>query len=155
MKISLIAVGKRMPKWVEIATEDYIKRLPPELNFATKEINLIKRSKDANIPAIIRQEGERILAAVPKNHLIVALDVQGKPWDTPQVAHQLKQWMQEGKGVSLLVGGPDGLSAECLKSAKISWSLSPLTLPHPLVRVVVAEQIYRAWSLLQGHPYHR
>ncbi|MFT7414481.1 MAG: 23S rRNA (pseudouridine1915-N3)-methyltransferase, partial [Methylophagaceae bacterium] len=103
----------------------------------------------------IREEGERILAAIPDSHHVVVLDVQGKSWRTEQLAEQLKSWMADGRDVSLIVGGPDGLTDECLQRADQRWSLSALTLPHPLVRIVLSEQLYRAWTVLQNHPYHR
>ncbi|MEJ1464018.1 MAG: 23S rRNA (pseudouridine(1915)-N(3))-methyltransferase RlmH, partial [Candidatus Sedimenticola sp. (ex Thyasira tokunagai)] len=98
---------------------------------------------------------ERMLKAIPRNCRVMALDVKGKAWSTEQLSSQLGGWMGEGQDLALLVGGPEGLAAECLQRADNRWSLSPLTMPHPLVRVVVAEQLYRAWSLLRNHPYHR
>ena len=103
----------------------------------------------------MREEGERILAAIPDNHHVVALDVKGKAWSTEQLAQQLAHWQADGRDVSLLVGGPDGLTDDCLQRANQRWSLSALTFPHPLVRIVMAEQLYRAWAVLQNHPYHR
>lgn len=116
---------------------------------------MAKRTKAADTGRLIQQEGERMLGALPKGARVVALDVRGRPWSTQQLAGQLEAWMAGGRDVALLVGGPDGLAPECLERAEQTWSLSPLTLPHPLVRVVVAEQLYRAWSITQGHPYHR
>ena len=96
-----------------------------------------------------------MLAAIPKGCLVIALDVKGKTWSTDELSTQLDNWMAGGQDVALLVGGPEGLATSCLEAARVRWSLSPLTLPHPLVRVVVAEQLYRAWSILRNHPYHR
>lgn len=155
MKISLLAVGTRMPGWVEAGVAEYRKRLPPELQFDVREIALAKRGKNADIARALQQEGAAMLAALPPRDLVIALDVQGRSFGTEQLAAQLAQWQLSGDNVSLLVGGPDGLAAECLARAQQRWSLSALTLPHPLVRVLVAEQIYRAWSINNNHPYHR
>lgn len=144
-----------MPKWVEEGYAEYAKRLPSECALRLHEIPMAKRNKAADTKRLVQQEGERMLAAIPKGARVVALDVQGRTWSTPQLAGQLESWMAGGRDVALLVGGPDGLSRQCLDRAEQTWSLSPLTLPHPLVRVVVAEQLYRAWSITQGHPYHR
>ncbi|MEJ1379217.1 MAG: 23S rRNA (pseudouridine(1915)-N(3))-methyltransferase RlmH, partial [Candidatus Sedimenticola sp. (ex Thyasira tokunagai)] len=113
------------------------------------------RGKSADVARTVRDEGERMLKAIPRNCRVMALDVKGKAWGTEQLSSQLGGWMGEGQDLALLVGGPEGLAAECLQRADNRWSLSPLTMPHPLVRVVVAEQLYRAWSLLRNHPYHR
>ena len=96
-----------------------------------------------------------MLAAIPERSLVVALDVGGSAWDTPALAARLQEWLQSGRDIVLLVGGPDGLSGDCLRRAELRWSLSALTLPHALVRVVLAEQLYRAWTIISGHPYHR
>ncbi|MEJ1379214.1 MAG: 23S rRNA (pseudouridine(1915)-N(3))-methyltransferase RlmH, partial [Candidatus Sedimenticola sp. (ex Thyasira tokunagai)] len=113
------------------------------------------RGKSADVARTVRDEGERMLKAIPRNCRVMALDVKGKAWSTEQLSSRLGGWMGEGQDLALLVGGPEGLAAECLQRADNRWSLSPLTMPHPLVRVVVAEQLYRAWSLLRNHPYHR
>ncbi|CAM4434496.1 MAG: Ribosomal RNA large subunit methyltransferase H [Legionellaceae bacterium] len=155
MKINLIAVGKQMPNWVEIAYQEYAKRLPPEYCFRLIEINAGKRNKNTDINKLKIQEGELILNAIPKGNKIIALDVLGQAWDTEKLSKQVKNWLGCGQDISLLIGGPDGLSESCLKAAEIKWSLSPLTLPHPLIRIIVAEQLYRAWTILKGHPYHR
>ncbi|HWQ94784.1 MAG TPA: 23S rRNA (pseudouridine(1915)-N(3))-methyltransferase RlmH [Gammaproteobacteria bacterium] len=155
MRIHLIAVGERMPDWVKSGYDEYAKRLPRECHLQLLEIPAGKRGKGANLARAIREEGERMLAALPKEAHVIALDMRGNQWDTPQLAQQLKDWLQDGHDVALLTGGPDGLAESCLKRADRLWSLSKLTLPHPLVRIVVAEQVYRAWSLLKGHPYHR
>jgi 23S rRNA (pseudouridine1915-N3)-methyltransferase len=155
LKIHLIAVGERMPGWVEAGFGEYAKRLPPECALRLVEISPGKRTKNSDIPRLRAQEGERILAAIPKGALAVALEVKGRPWTTEDLAARLGEWLQGGRDVALLVGGPDGLDEACRARADLQWSLSPLTLPHPLVRVVLAEQVYRAWTLLKGHPYHR
>lgn len=155
MKIYLIAVGDRMPDWVTQGYQEYAKRLPPECALHLVEIETGKRGKNADIERAIRNEGERMLAALPRGCRVIALDVQGRQWGTPELAQRMEGWMQGGGDVALLVGGPDGLASACLERADGLWSLSPLTLPHPLVRIVLAEQLYRAWSILKGHPYHR
>lgn len=155
MIIHLIAVGDKMPPWVTQGYKEYAKRLPPSCQLQLHEISLGKRGKNADIQRITGAEGQKMLAATPKGALLVALEVKGKSWSTQQLAKQMQHWMADGRDVALLVGGPEGLSAEVRQAAHLMWSLSPLTLPHPLVRVVLSEQIYRAWSLLNKHPYHR
>ena len=155
MRIRLIAVGTRMPAWVEQGVAEYRKRLPAEMKWEVKEIPLAPRGKNTDLNRAVNLEGEKMLSALSESDHVVALEVGGKPWSTPQLADQLRDWLGSGQHLSLLVGGPDGLAATCQTRARQSWSLSPLTLPHPLVRVVVVEQLYRAWSILQHHPYHR
>jgi 23S rRNA (pseudouridine1915-N3)-methyltransferase len=155
MNIHLIAVGKRMPDWVEQGYAEYAKRLPPECRLNLVEIAPAKRAKRPDIPRLLRDEGQRLLAAIPKGCRVLALEVKGKAWSTEQLAGHLANWLQQGSDLALLVGGPDGLDPSCREAADTLWSLSPLTLPHPLVRVLLAEQLYRAWTLLQNHPYHR
>jgi 23S rRNA (pseudouridine1915-N3)-methyltransferase len=155
MRVNLIAVGTRMPAWVEAGVEEYRRRLPPELNLHIREIALAKRAKNGDIPRAIAQEGEAMLAALGERDRVVALDVKGRALSTGQLAQELAAWQMAGDNVSLLVGGPDGLAPACLARSQSRWSLSPLTLPHPLVRVVVAEQLYRAWTINSHHPYHR
>lgn len=155
MRVSLIAVGTRMPAWVEAGVNEYRKRLPPELQLDIREIALAKRGKNADIARAMQQEGSAMLAAIAPRDVVIALDVQGKSIGTEQLAARLAQWQLSGDNFSLLVGGPDGLAPECLERARERWSLSALTLPHPLVRVLIAEQLYRAWSINNNHPYHR
>ena len=144
-----------MPKWVEQGVAEYQKRLPPEIKLELKEIALGKRGKGADIARAIAQEGQQMMAAIADRDHVVALEVKGKPWTTEQLARQLSDWQLQGDNVSLLVGGPDGLAVECRQRASQQWSLSPLTLPHPIVRIVLAEQLYRAWTINNNHPYHR
>ena len=155
MQISLIAVGQKMPAWVNLGYEEYARRMPPECPLQLTEIPLARRSKGADLGRAISKEGEQMLAAVKKDRLVVALEVNGKPWSTVELVGQLTQWMQSGRNVALLVGGPDRLAPACTKKADMMWSLSSLTLPHPLVRIVIAEQLYRAVSILKHHPYHK
>lgn len=144
-----------MPAWVVQGYEEYARRLTGECSLHLIEVTAQKRGKGADLERIARVEGERLLAAVPRGCRVIALDEGGRSFDTPGLARQLGTWLQDGQDRALLVGGPEGLSAQCRRGADQSWSLSPLTLPHPLVRVLVAEQLYRAWTVLRGHPYHR
>ncbi len=155
MNIHLISVGNRMPAWVEQGFAEYAKRMPSECSIKLIEIAPGHRGKGADIPKAIRDEGERMLKSIPKNCYVVALEVQGKEWSTEELADRLTGWMEGGRDLALLVGGPDGLAKPCRDRADLLWSLSSLTMPHPLVRVVLAEQLYRAWSLVRNHPYHR
>lgn len=155
MRIHLIAIGNRMDSWVYQGYEEFAKRLPPDCSLKMVEIPALKRSKNADIERITRDEGQKILSSIPKGAKVIALDVKGQHYSTEALSNTLAQWLQQGRDIALLVGGPDGLSDECLSHAEAKWSLSNLTLPHPLVRIIVAEQIYRAWSILKNHPYHR
>lgn len=155
MKLRIIAVGTRMPQWVNDGFQEYAKRMPPELKIEVVELPLGPRGKNQPVERAIAREGEAMLKAIPSSDGVVALDVPGKPWTTEKLAQQLRNWQQSGSNYNLLIGGPDGLAPECLARADQSWSLSPLTLPHPLVRVLLMEQLYRAWTLNAGHPYHK
>jgi 23S rRNA (pseudouridine1915-N3)-methyltransferase len=155
MQIHLIAVGNRMPEWVTQGYEEFARRMPPECRLNLIEIPAAKRTKAADIKRLLAQEGERMLEALPKNVLVVALDLTGCRWDTEELAQQLDAWMHEGRDIALLLGGPEGLAPACREQAERSWSLSPLTFPHPLVRIIVAEQLYRATTILKHHPYHK
>ncbi len=155
MNIHLIAIGDRMPRWVQEGYEEYAKRLPPECGLRLVEIPAGRRTKKADIARIVQDETGRLLGAVPKGALPVALEVDGRPWSTRDLSRRLQDWMLGGQDVALLVGGPEGLGESARASAAQLWSLSPLTLPHPLVRILIAEQLYRAWSILRNHPYHR
>jgi 23S rRNA (pseudouridine1915-N3)-methyltransferase len=155
MHIHLIAVGTRMPSWISQGYEDYARRLPRECSLRLVEIPPGRRSRTQSPAPAVEEESRRMLAAIPERSLVVALDVGGSAWDTPGLAARLQEWLQSGRDIVLLVGGPDGLSGDCLRRADLRWSLSALTLPHALVRVVLAEQLYRAWTIISGHPYHR
>ena len=144
-----------MPNWVKTGYEDYAKRLPRECELLLKEIPLGQRGKNCDTARTIRDEGERINAAIPAGSHVVALDVRGKMLTTPELAVTLNRWQEIGKAITLVVGGPDGLAESIIAKAAETWGLSPLTFPHPLVRIIVAEQLYRAWSILHNHPYHR
>jgi 23S rRNA (pseudouridine1915-N3)-methyltransferase len=155
MRVRIIAVGTKMPSWVLEATQDYLKRFPREWAVEFVEIALGHRGKGQDTAKAIAKEGESMLAAIDDRERVVALDVQGKSWSTEQLSQQMQSWQMDARNVALLVGGPDGLAPGCLARAEQRWSLSALTLPHPLVRVLLAEQLYRGWSILKNHPYHK
>ncbi len=155
MRLRVSSVGQRMPRWVTEGWTEYAGRMPRELALELHEIRLRKRSRNADIKRLVKEESEALLASVSPGYRIVALDHSGRAWSTAQLAARLEAWMADGRPCGFLVGGPDGLGEACLEAAEERWSLGPLTLPHPLVRVVVAEQLYRAWTITQNHPYHR
>lgn len=155
MQIHLIAVGERMPAWVDDGVAEYAARMPRDCKLVLRAIRAGQRGKGSDIARVLREEGEKLLAAVPKRARIVALDRRGRTLSTEQLAAELKAQLARGGDLALLVGGPEGLSEQCLARADDTWSLSTLTLAHPLVRVVLAEQLYRAWSILNNLPYHR
>ena len=155
MRLSIIAVGGKMPTWVNDGVTEYERRMPRELKLNWREIPLVRRGKDTSPEMLRTREGEKILKAIPRGEKVIALDVRGERWSTEQLAQQLKRWQMSGDNYSLLIGGPDGLSRECLERASGRWSLSDLTMPHPLVRILLAEQLYRAWTINANHPYHR
>lgn len=155
MHIRLIAVGTRMPKWMEQGVDEFRVRLPREWRFELIEIPVAARSDNADIARLKKAEGEKMLRAIPDGAQVIAFDERGESLSTMEWARQIQGWMREGRDVALLIGGPDGLAAEVLARASKKWSLSKLTLPHALARVMVLEQLYRAWSVTQGHPYHR
>ncbi|MBI2384205.1 MAG: 23S rRNA (pseudouridine(1915)-N(3))-methyltransferase RlmH [Gammaproteobacteria bacterium] len=155
MRLRLVAVGTRMPGWVEQAYADYAARLPPELKLELVEIPVAPRGKNPDIARLKRDEGAKMLKALRDDDHVIALDERGQALDSLGWSRELKSWMQNGRDVALLIGGPDGLAPEALARAQAKWSLSKLTLPHALVRVLVAEQLFRAWSVLANRPYHR
>lgn len=155
MHIHILAVGQKMPAWVYSACDDYIKRMPREIDLRVREIAMARRGKRPDIDRLRREEAEALRAAMPAGAMLVALDVSGKRLDTKQLSHTLDNWMQQGRDVCIAIGGPDGFDAGFLASADSRLSLSDMTFPHPLVRVIIVEQLYRAWSMLQNHPYHR
>jgi 23S rRNA (pseudouridine1915-N3)-methyltransferase len=155
VKCRLIAAGSRLPAWINSGFEDYQKRLRTPLVLELHEVALAARRAGEDPRRAIQREGADMLTLVGKEDHVVALEITAKSMSTEQLAAWLQERMREGRTLSFLIGGPDGLSAACRERANQSWSLSPLTLPHALVRVIVAEQLYRAMSLLAGHPYHR
>lgn len=155
MRITLYAVGNKMPTWVSQGFNEYCRRFPRDMSFHLVEIPPGKRGKNADIARILDKEGELTLAAIPKGNRIVTLEVEGKAWTTSQLANHLTKWQLDGRDIALLVGGPEGLAPACIQASEQKWSLSPLTLPHPMVRIILAESLYRAWSINNNHPYHR
>lgn len=154
MRITVLALGTRMPEWVETGVIEYGKRLPPEIRLHWRELPLANRGKGGN-PRARAEEAGAVRRAMPQDDRLVVLDVRGRALATEQLARQLSRWQMSGMNYSLVIGGPEGVDDSLLQEAEWQWSLSPLTLPHPLVRVVLAEQLYRAWSINAGHPYHR
>ena len=155
MRISLITVGKRMPDWVDSGSKEYLKRFPPELPVHISDINPAKRSKTTSKDKILTEEAQRIRAAVGKDDYVIALDERGKQLDTKKLAARMKDWLQDGRNIAFIIGGADGLKPDIIHSAHETWALSGFTMPHALVRVFLLEQLYRAWSILNNHPYHR
>ncbi len=155
MDINLIAAGTRMPSWINEGYREYARRLPHECCLKLTEITLGQRAGSTPVERAVSEEGKRMLATITARQRVIAMDVAGRCWSTEQLADKMASWLQDGRDVSLLVGGPDGLSNACLERAEQRWSLSALTLPHPLVRVLLAEQLYRAWTVINNHPYHR
>jgi 23S rRNA (pseudouridine1915-N3)-methyltransferase len=155
MQLIVAAVGHKMPAWIEAGFQEYAKRMPPECRLVLKEIKPIERSSGKNAETVMAQERIRIEAALPKGGRVIALDEHGAHITTVQLSQQLSIWQQQGGDVSFVIGGADGLDAEFKKNADMLLRLSNMTLPHGLVRVILAEQLYRAWSILRNHPYHR
>lgn len=154
MRIRVAAVGKGMPAWVAQGYQEYAKRLPRQCRLELHEIRSGTRGKVGDPAKARAEEGEQLLNA-GSGSIVIALDESGQQWNTLELADRMRNWMDEGGEVTLLVGGAEGLAPECRNRSRSVWSLSRLTLPHMLVRVVLAEQIYRAWSVISGHPYHR
>ena len=155
MKLLVIAVGQRVPDWAQTAWADYAKRFPPELRLELKAIKTEPRSGGKTTEQIMTAERQRIEAAIPAGTHVVALDERGSALTTSALAAKLSQWQGQGGDVALLIGGPDGLHPALRQAAHERIRLSDLTLPHAMVRVLLVEQLYRAWSINAGHPYHR
>jgi 23S rRNA (pseudouridine1915-N3)-methyltransferase len=154
MRLLVVAVGQRVPDWAQAAWDDYAKRFPPEMRLQLKAVKTEPRASKT-LPALLAAERERIEAAIPKGARIVALDERGTTLTTVALAAKLKDWQLENDVVALVIGGPDGLDPAFRQAAHERIRLSDLTLPHAMVRVLLSEQLYRAWSINAGHPYHR
>ena len=155
MKINLIAIGTRMPPWVDQGTQDYLKRMPQDYQVTLTEITAVKRDKNSDINAALLKEGAALLSKCQNTQVTIALDRIGKAVTTHDIAHDLQAWHDQSQDINLLIGGPEGIHEDYLAKTQHRWSLSKLTLPHPLVRVLVAEQLYRSYSIIKNHPYHR
>jgi rRNA large subunit m3Psi methyltransferase RlmH len=155
VKIRIIAVGHKMPGWIEAGYQEYARRMPPDAGLELVEIKPEKRAAGASTARIQKLEAERILAALPAHATLIALDERGKQPATKELSEHLARWMQEGAQPCFVIGGADGLDASIKDRSHLLLGISRLTLPHGLVRVLLAEQLYRATSLLKGHPYHR
>lgn len=155
MEIIIAAVGTRMPNWVEEGFAEYKKRMPREAKIRLKEIKPEKRDGGKTAQQAMEAEAARIEAALPKDCIRIALDEHGKAMTSQALAHEMQVWLGSGRNVALIIGGADGLAPDFKARADLIWALSPLTLPHGMVRVLLAEQLYRAHSILQNHPYHR
>lgn len=154
MKLVIVAVGQRVPDWAQSAYDDYAKRFPPDMRVELKTIKTEPRGAKT-VATVLAAERERIVAALPKGARVVVLDERGTPLTTKALAQQLKAWQQGGDDVALAIGGPDGLEPSFREAAHQRIRLSDLTLPHAMVRVLLIEQLYRAWSINANHPYHR
>lgn len=155
MKISVVVIGQRLPPWADTAVNDYLERLPADFKVELKELKAEPRSGGTETGRILAAEAARIRAAVPPGAITVALDERGRDWSTVQFAEQLGRWRDDAQTVAFVIGGADGLDASLKQDARLTLRLSRMTLPHALARVLLVEQIYRAWSVLSRHPYHR
>jgi len=154
MRLRVLAIGQKMPAWVDQGVEEYARRMPREISVEWLDIPPAKRGSATREKYRV-QEAEAIEAKLSGKDYVVALDICGKAVSTELIAERFDQWQMQGEQISIVIGGPDGLHPNILKGAKERWSLGQVTLPHPLVRVILAEQLYRAWSVQTGHPYHR
>lgn len=155
MRVQIVAIGDRMPGWVEQGFREYIKRIGPGLTIDMAEISPEKRGKSSDVRRIMQKEAERMRQIVPKGNYVIVLDRKGKSWSTENLAENIAAWQQDGTNISILIGGPEGINRELLDQADARISLSAMTFPHPLVRIILAEQLYRAYSILNHHPYHK
>lgn len=155
MQLIIAAVGHKMPGWIETGFGEYAKRMPPECRILLKEIKPVERSGSKTAETAMALERSKIEAAIPKGARIIALDEHGKDVTSVQLSQHLIQWQQDGRDVAFIIGGADGLDPEFKSRADMLIRISSLTLPHGMVRVLLAEQLYRAWSITQNHPYHR
>lgn len=155
MKIRILTITQKSPGWIQQGYADYAKRLPASCALELVEIPAEKRTNNSDLARIKEKEGQKLLATIHPNHYVIALDKDGIAFSSEQLAKELDDWLHLGTNIDLLIGGPEGLSDACLQKAKKKWSLSNLTFPHILVKLILSEQIYRAWSILNNTPYHR
>jgi len=154
MHLKIISIGQKMPSWIEQGYAHYHRKLPRDWQLELLELSATKRNKNANTQKCLEEEGERMFSAIPKSSYVIALDATGLSISSNQMADKLKQWHLNGQDIVFLIGGADGLAVNCLKRANFTLSLSELIFPHALVRVILVEQLYRAWSIINKHPYH-
>ncbi len=155
MRVNIITICDKLPAWVDVGFEDYAARLKHVLPLKCIDLALGARGKNADLKRALADEGARMLAAVPKSAYVIALDGDGRTFSSEALAKQLERWREASTDLAFLIGGPDGLAPACLAAASLKISLGPMTLPHALVRIVLAEQLFRAHSILTNHPYHR
>jgi len=155
MRLTIFAVGTRMPGWVNDGVREYARRMPRQIQFGIEEIAPGLRTTRGNVAVAREQEAAQLIKRTAASDQRIVLDEKGKPWSSTELAEQLRDWLHNVPNVALMIGGPDGFTDEVRDNADRLWSLSNLTLPHGLVRVVLAEQMYRAWTIVEGHPYHR
>lgn len=155
MRVQIVAIGDRMPGWVEQGYHEYIKRIGSGLTVELAEISPEKRGKSSDVQRIMQKEAGRMRQSIPRGNFIIALDRDGRSWSTEDLANNIAEWQQDGTNISILIGGPEGMSRELLDQADARISLSAMTFPHPVVRIILAEQLYRAYSILNHHPYHK
>lgn len=155
VKLHILAVGQRMPDWIETGWNEYAKRMPADFPLILREIKPEPRSGGKTPAQMMEAEARRIEAALPPQCTLVILDEHGRDYTTMKLSQAMQEWRQEGRDVAFIIGGPDGLDASLKQRGHLALRLSSLTLPHPFVRVMLAEQLYRAWTILQNHPYHR
>ena len=155
MNLYILAVGEKSPAWVEAGVSEYLIKMPHECKIKLMTVAVTKRTKNISIPQAQEREQALLLKNTPSNSFRIALDEHGKMWTTAALATKLEGWLQHAPSVALYIGGPDGFTADFVNQVDMIWSLSSLTMPHMLVRLVLVEQLYRAWTFIQGHPYHR
>lgn len=155
LKITVIAMGSKLPAWVTAGSQEYAKRLQENVQLKLIEVPLIKRGKASDISRILEKESLQILNALPHDALLIALDVEGTSYSSPSLAEKLLQWQLTHSHLCFIIGGPEGLSAKVVNNCQEKWSLSRLTLPHPMVRIFLLEALYRAWAINNKHPYHK
>ena len=155
MLINIICIESSRPDWAKLAFDSYESKFNKSININWKGCKPIPRNKNYDIQKAIQKEGEILLSNTKKQDLVISLDREGKSLDTLKLKDNFEDWLSSSKDISFLIGGPDGLSSDCIKQSHLSWSLSDLTFPHSIVPVIIIEQVYRAWSITQNHPYHR
>lgn len=155
MRITVLAVSRRLPGWIDAGIEEYSRRLPPDIKPQVMEITPARRGKQTGTEKALGEESGRIRRAIPESALMILLDERGKTLSTQQLAAELETWTLDNRHVTFIIGGADGVAPEIRDHADAVWSLSALTLPHGMARLLLVEQLYRAWSILNNHPYHR